>query len=66
MRWACIPVAVFFGLLGLMTAGLLVQVQDRLEIAASTKRPPIPMPSDCKGCKDAVIPSRVGWLDEER
>lgn len=36
-----------------------VQVSSR-----ETKRQPIPIPSECKDCKDAVLPSRSAWLDE--
>lgn len=55
----------------ILSAGTKAVLRDAVSIQVSsrqTRKPPIPMPAECKGCKDAVIPSpsRVGWLDEER
>lgn len=61
--WGIIAVAVFSGMFGLLSMGVLVQAQDRMEITAQSKRQPIPMPSDCKGCKDAVLP-RSAWASD--
>lgn len=32
---------------------------------STARRTPIPMPSDCPGCKDAVAPARMTRLDNE-
>ena len=56
-------------LLLILSAGTKAVLRDAVSIQVSsrqTRKPPIPMPVECQGCKDAVIPSRVGWLDEER
>ena len=53
----------------ILSAGTKGVLRDAVSIQVSsreTRKPPIPMPAECKGCKDAVIPSRVGWADEER
>jgi hypothetical protein len=53
----------------ILSAGTKAVLRDVVSIQVSsreTRKPPIPMPAECKGCKDAVIPSRVGWADEER
>ena len=52
----------------ILSAGTKAVLRDAVSIQVSsrqTRKPPIPMPAECKGCKDAVIPSRVGWVDED-
>ena len=50
----------------LLTNGAKKTIRDivsEAQVAAQSKRPPIPMPSDCKGCKDAVLP-RSAWASD--
>lgn len=57
MRWHFVAISAFAGLCALITAGLLVQVQDRAEIARS-KRPV----DQCQDCKDAY--KRITYAED--
>lgn len=48
MKWHCVAVAAFAGLFALLAAGLLVQIQDRMEIAGR-----ITPPDQYQDCKNA-------------
>lgn len=57
MKWHCVAVAAFAGLFALLAAGLLVQIQDRMEIAGRIK------PLDqCQDCKDAY--KRITYTED--
>lgn len=49
----------------ILTNGAKATIRDVVQsaqVSQSTRKQPIPMPPECHGRKDAVIP-RVGWLD---